>query len=190
MRRSHLAAVLVTLLVPAVSFAYAPPEIQHCNNAGFETILEPAAMSYEASAYWLNRSAIKWPNARKDPKIGRFQLVYSDSANLIAKVGEPIKGAQGYIALSIGAAPVAAAIATRFKYVADGVVLNVATADAAKLVKLHSAQMLIVETNAQNNVVAAAALQIAGALDDRYSAAAKISDLGVLVLPNKTAFKL
>ena len=192
MRRLHPAAVLVALLMPVVppSQAAAPLNIEHCNPAGFETIIKPASMPFEASAYWLNRSTIKWPSARKDSKIGRFQLVYSDSASLIAKVGEPIKGAQGFMALSIATASVPAAIATRFKYVADGVVLNVAASDGAKLAKLHSAQIVVVEIDAQNNVVAAAALQIAGALDDRYSAAAKINDLGVSVLSNKTAFKL
>ncbi len=188
MRRYFLLAAAVLLSAPLAHAA--PPNIEHCNTAGFETIIKPAAMPFEASAYWLNRSTVKWPSARKDRKIGRFQLVYSDSASVIAKVGEPIKGAQGFMALSIATSPVPSAIATRFKYVAAGVVLNVAALDVAKLAKLHSAQIVIVETDVQNNVVAAAALQIAGALDDRYSAAAKINDLGVSVLPNKTAFKL
>jgi pullulanase len=171
------------------SFA-APPDLQHCNIAGFETILQPAAMQVEASAYWLNRSTIKWPNARKNSKVGRFQLVYSDSAAVFAKVGEPLKGALGAINLSVSSAPLPPALATRFKYVVDGVVLLVAPADAAKLAKLHSEQMLVVETDAQNNVVAVAALQLAGALDDRYSNAAKIDDFGVSAGADNTAFKL
>ncbi len=188
MRRYLLLAIFTSLSAP---FSYASPaDIQHCNAAGFETLLQPVSMPFEASAYWLNRSTIKWPMPSKHPKTGRFQLVYSDNASVIAKVGEAINGAEGAIHLSVKTTPVPSALATRFKYVADGVVLSLTAADAAIAAARHGAQMVLVETDAQNKVVASAALQIAGVLDDRYAAARKVDDLGVTVTANKAAFKL
>ncbi len=193
-------AVISLAVIIGSSYATAAsPDLQDCNTTGFETILKPQVMPFEASAYWLNRSTIKWPNARKDAKSsaqglplkqGRFQLVYSNDASIVAKAGEAIKGAQGSFALNVSQTPLPAALASRFKYVADGVVLTVAATDVAKVTMLYSAQMLVVETDAQNNVVAVAALQMAGALDDRYAKAANITDFGVSVSLSKTNFKL
>ena len=55
---------------------------------------------------------------------------------------------------------------------------------------LQASQLVVVQEDATGKVQNASALQIAGAMDDRYAAAESINDLGVSIGGGRTGFKL
>src|SRR5206468_13019640 len=83
-----------------------------------------------------------------------------------------------------------AAAASRFKYLADGPLLQVNERDAALLPELHRQQLVLVQEDAQGTVLDATRIQAAGALDDLYAAAAKLDKLGVDIADGQTRFSL
>jgi pullulanase/glycogen debranching enzyme len=85
---------------------------------------------------------------------------------------------------------VPAAAATRFKWLTAGGVYTVKAADLPQLPNLHKAQMVMVQEDATGFVQNAAATQIAGAMDDLYSAATSVSGLGATISGGATSFKL
>ncbi|MCY7312619.1 MAG: DUF3372 domain-containing protein, partial [Pseudoxanthomonas sp.] len=88
------------------------------------------------------------------------------------------------------AAPLPAALAERFKFVADGVVLALADADARHLPDLLRQQLMLVQEDGQGRVIDATLIQAAGALDDLYAAAGHETGLGVQVNRTASTFKL
>ena len=156
-----------------------------CDAPEFATTLAPAASDamVPARAVSLSRSLIQWPGA---PAQGRFVLVSSASGGLVAKVGEPVAGADETLPLAVSAEPVPAALAQRFKYVAAGALLQ--ASDPARVTRALRGQALVVREDEQGRVLAAAAPQVAGALDDAYASAARLSDLGVALAPQATRF--
>ena len=140
----------------------------------------------EARAYWLNKSVLQWPKVGAS---GVFKLYYSATGQLNAAKDGKVTGADGSIALAPGAS-VPAEAAARFKFVSAGVALGVAAADQPLLGTLHKSQLLLVQEDASGNVQNAAATQTPGALDDLYSAAASVADLGVKPGASATVFKL
>jgi pullulanase/glycogen debranching enzyme len=164
------------LAVGAVSAAAAEPAVAAaCDAPDFATTLVPAthAEVVPARAIWLSRSLIQWPAA---PTQGRYALVSSARGALVAKVGEPVAGADDTLALSVSGEPLPAALARRFKYVAAGAVLR--APDPARVTRALRGQALVVREDDQGRVLEASALQMAGALDDAYAAAANLADLG------------
>jgi pullulanase len=156
-----------------------------CDAPAFATTLAPAASdaAAPARAVWLSRSRIQWPGVAA---AGRFVLAASASAALVAKVGEPLAGADDTLALSAATEPLSPALAQRFKYVGAGVVLQ--AADPARVMRALRAQALVVREDDQGRVLEASGLQVAGALDDLYAAAAGLADLGVTLAPAATRF--
>ena len=154
--------------------AAAAPSLADCDGP-FATTLH-AAPAVDARAYWLDRQLIKWPGAAAD---GVFKLYFSATAQLRATVGARVSGADGAIALSQFNGALPADVAERFKFVGAGPVLAAAPADVARIPAALTRQVLIVLEADDGTVRDASMLQIAGALDDIYAAAASADDLGV-----------
>ncbi len=144
---------------------------------------DTAMPALPARAIWLSRSQIQWPGVTAQ---GRFVLASSASGALVAKVGEPLAGADDTLALTVSTEPVPSALAQRFKYVAAGIVLR--AGEPERVTRALRGQALVVRLDDQGRVLEASALQIAGALDDAYAAAAKLDDLGVTLAPAATRF--
>jgi pullulanase len=161
--------------------------IAACNASEFASVLHPAPVNYEASAYWLSQQFVKWPGAGKD---GRFSLYYSAVGQIQAVVGAKLSGADGVVSLAVSDEILPAALINRFKFVANGLLLRLADADLARMPSLHKQQILLVQEDADGVVLKLTSLQIAGALDDLYSSAKETKDLGVGVTARQTSFKL
>jgi pullulanase/glycogen debranching enzyme len=181
---------LATLTVAAPAFAGASvAALQDCDAAEFQTVLRasPSGVRLEARAYWLTRQLAQWPEL---DATGRFKLYHSTRGQLVATQGAPVKGADGALTLDVFNGSVPPATIRRFKFVADGVVLAVRPMDLGRLPALHKQQLVLVQEDARGQVRQATILQLAGGLDDLYSRAEGMTDLGVAVTPRRTQFKL
>lgn len=189
--RSQVLPLLATLLATwsLGSWADAPSAtLDSCNQSDFQTTLQPAASTFTASAFWLNRHWVQWPQV---DGAGKFRLYYSAKGQLLATPGSKVSGADGSVALQ-AAKPSAIPkhVRERFSYLPDGVVLSLGSLEATRLHALHKQQLVVVQEQADGNVITASALQSAGALDDLYAQAADLNDLGVTVTKTSTHFKL
>ena len=171
----------------------APKTLAACNATDFQTVLRPtpaapsAAADAAPQAVWLNRQLLQWPGA---PANGRFKLYHSANGSLRAPVGGAVTGADGALALSAHRQPVPDAAALRFRYVQPGAVLALPRTPPQRPHDLQRAQVLLVQEDAAGHVLRATPLQTAGALDDLFAAATRISDLGSRVSPTATQLKL
>ncbi|MCZ8075687.1 MAG: hypothetical protein O9341_16335, partial [Paucibacter sp.] len=118
------------------------------------------------------------------------KLYHSATGQIVVAKDAPVSGADGAITLDAFSGNVPAADALRFKYVAAGGVFQVREADLPRLPQLHTQQLVLVQENAAGQVQNASTAQIAGALDDLYSAAAEVNDYGATVKNGRTQFKL
>jgi pullulanase len=179
----------IALLGFAVSSSAARAEVPlaACDNPSFQQVLHASDTSLPAHGVWLDRRLVKWPGADAGSV---FKLYYSPTAAITAPVKGKVSGAAGALALEQFRDAVPTALTQRFKYVADGPVLAVRDADLARLPALHRQQLVLVEEAADGTVRAATRLQVAGALDDIYAAAAQVRDLGVQPAHGRTSFAL
>jgi pullulanase/glycogen debranching enzyme len=169
------------------------------NQIGHVWLLERDAMVYtappdlrqvsstDARAVWLNKSLVKWPRVAA---AGVVRLYHSASGQIVVAADKPVQGADGFITLDAFTGSVPAADALRFKYVANGAVFNVRTADMARLPELHQKQLVLVQEDAEGRVQNATTAQVAGALDELYAAASQVPDLGAVITNGSTSFKL
>ncbi len=148
-------------------------------------MLAPAA-AIDARAYWLDRSRIQWPGTEAG---AHFTLYFSGRGAILASTGERVAGADGALGLAVDDHALPAALAERFKFIADGVRLTVRAADLPRLPALHRQQLVLVRENDAGEVLAATALQVAGALDDLYAGADR-AELGAKVQAGATHFAL
>ncbi len=174
-------AGLGALLCASASAADMP--LGACDSASFQTVLHASGEHFESRAVWLNRRLAKWPGT---DATGVFKLYYSPDGSISAHTGGAVSGASGAVTLDVVADPAPA----RFKYVGAGVVLAVRDGDMAQLPALHRQQLVLVQESADGKVRTASRVQLAGALDDLYAAAANEPGLGVGVGKHHTAFKL
>jgi pullulanase len=183
--RSAAFAGLLMLASAAFAQTAEAPLRAACDAPDFAATLVPAAngATVAAHAVWLSRSLIQWPGA---PAQGRYVLVSSADGALVATAGRPVSGAEDTLPLAIAGEPVPAPLAQRFRHVHAGVVLQ--AADPARAMRALRGQALVVREDDQGRVLEATALQIAGALDDAYAAAAQLGDLGVTLAPRSTRF--
>ncbi len=149
------------------------------------TVLAPAA-AIDARAYWLDRRRIQWPEVEAG---AAFKLYYSGRGAIVASAGARVVGADGALTLTVDGHVLPAALAERFKFVAGGARLKVRSADLPRLPALHRQQLVLVRENDVGEVLAATALQVAGALDDLY-AGADGAELGAKVRAGATHFAL
>ena len=180
-----LGAALVMTAFGAHASTLQPMQLSSCD-APFETVLQ-ASSTFDARAVWLNRSLAKWPGADAG---ARFKLYHSATGRIAATAGTKVSGADGALVMTTHTAAIPAGAAQRFKYVGDGPVLAVASADQARLPALLKQQLVLVQENADGTVRDSTTLQIAGALDDIYAAAEAVPDLGVSAAKGRTGFKL
>ncbi|HEY0190255.1 MAG TPA: alpha-1,6-glucosidase domain-containing protein [Kofleriaceae bacterium] len=139
----------------------------------------------DARAYWFNRSLIRWPST---DTTGSFRLYYSATGQIVARAGAPVTGADGSLALSLYTGTIPADLATRFKFVGAGATLSLA--NPAALDPVITSQLVLVQQDAAGNVLGATTAQLAGLLDDRFAAAAAVTDLGVKTIHGSAQFKL
>ena len=142
----------------------------------------------QAAAVWLNKQLIQWPHVYSTG--GAVKLYYSAGGQIKARKDEKVTGSDGFLSMDAFTGTVPAAAATRFKWLAAGGVYSVKTADLPQLPNLHKAQLVMVQEDASGFVQNAAATQIAGAMDDLYSAATAVNGLGVSISGGSTNFKL
>jgi pullulanase len=145
------------------------------------------ASTTDARAYWLSRDLIQYP--RVDTQ-GTFKLYHSAKGQIRAAKDGPVSGADGSITLDVRSGAVPADVASRYKFVPAGVVLQVKAADRAQLPELLRSQLVLVQENASGAVQNATTAQIPGLLDDLYAAAETATDLGVTIAGGNTGFKL
>ena len=142
----------------------------------------------QAAAVWLTKQLIQWPHVYSTG--GTVKLYYSAGGQIKARKDEKVSGADGFLSMDAFTGTVPAAAATRFKWIGSGGVYSVKAADLPQLPNLHKAQLVMVQEDASGFVQNAAATQIAGAMDDLYSAATAVSGLGVSISGGSTNFKL
>jgi pullulanase/glycogen debranching enzyme len=145
-----------------------------------------SASSTDSRAYWLTKSLIQWPHVDTS---GVFKLYYSKTAQIGVAKDAKVAGADGFLTLKVGGT-VPSAASDRFKYVSPGVVLSVQDADVSKLAGLHTNELVVVQEDSSGKVQNATTLQIAGAMDDLYAAAANETALGATISGGNTSFKL
>jgi pullulanase/glycogen debranching enzyme len=172
-------------LLALMASAHAAISPEACDSKSFQTVLAPSAAHFDARAVWLDRRLIAFPGAAAD---GVFKLYYSPSASIAAPVGGKVAGSMGALTLGVFTGGVPAPVAERFKWLGAGPVLQLDENDVARMGELHRQQLVLVQEDAQGIVRAATRVQVAGALDDLYAAAAGLDKLGVSIAGKRTGF--
>ena len=179
--RRMLATLALTALVPCVAATQAG-----CDTEDVSTVLQaPRMAARDARAVWLDRRSIRWPGIDAS---GRFRLLASARGQVQARVGRRPLGMDTTLALSVRPSPAAAN--PRFRWVGAGVELTLDGAELNRLPALLRGQLVLVQEDAKGRVGHATELQIAGALDDEYAAAARLPDLGATLANGRTRFRL
>jgi pullulanase len=191
MKCRKLLFILSFFALPCISHAQPEnPALQEttkdCNAPAFARILH-SAKPIEARAYWLGTQLIKWPGVTSAAPDSKFRLYHSASGTLVASMKNKVSGADGAVELQ---PTLQVTVPTRFAFVGEGLALKLDVAKTESLHELHKQQMVLVQEDAAGVVIAATALQMAGALDALYPAAADIHDLGATVSSGHTQFKL
>ncbi|MFZ6815479.1 alpha-1,6-glucosidase domain-containing protein [Undibacterium sp. Rencai35W] len=161
--------------------------VEACNEPQFQTVLHTAKIPAEARAVWLDARLIQWPSKTGT---GQFKLYYSATAQVVAQMGERVRDADGVLNLSVFGTAAPAPVATRFSYLAEGVMLQLAEPDVIRVPELLRRQLVLVQESADGVVLASTHLQVAGVIDDVFDAATMASDLGVTVAARATKFRL
>jgi pullulanase/glycogen debranching enzyme len=180
-------ALTASLLAGLAAHAQAAIPPESCDSKSFQAVQHPAAASFDARAVWLDKRLLRWPSAASG---GVFKLYDSARGSIAAPAGGKVSGAGGFIVLDPYQGPLPAAVASRFRYLADGPLLQVNERDADHLSDLHRAQLVLVREDAAGTVLDATRIQAAGALDDLYAAAAGMDKLGVDVVDGRTRFSV
>ena len=144
-----------------------------------------SASTTNARAMWLSRGLLRWPKA---DSAGSFRLYHSATGQIVARQGEAVTGADGDLPLDVRSGALPQEIADRFRFVGIGVTLQLADPEA--LAPILASQLVLVQQDAGGKVLGATTAQIAGQLDDRFAAAAEVSDLGVAAGSDRATFKL
>ncbi|OYT87258.1 MAG: alpha-1,6-glucosidase [Burkholderiales bacterium PBB6] len=161
-----------------------------CDAPSHQQVLVPAAApALPAQAYWLDRSRIQWPGVQASAG-SRWRLVSSAQAQLKLQPGGAVQGVDASVRLTPDASTLPPEVAERFKFVPAGVRLRASLADQARLPALWRSQVWLLEESAQGQVLRATALQLPGALDDRYAAAEQVPELGVVPAAGRTTFRV
>ncbi|MFN8668022.1 MAG: pullulanase-type alpha-1,6-glucosidase [Gemmatimonadaceae bacterium] len=176
---------VATFLLPTPATAQAPTRA--CPASAADTLVRAATSDATARAYWLTATQLQWPGAPAD---GRYAVYRSQTAALRAEAGRPVQGSDERIALDADAAALPADVATRFAFVPAGARLTLSVPTPAtpatrstQAARLRD-QLLLVREDAEGRVLAATGIQLPGALDDLYSAAGSVPDLGATLAAN------
>ncbi|GAB2503935.1 hypothetical protein GCM10027188_04280 [Lysobacter humi (ex Lee et al. 2017)] len=139
----------------------------------------------DARAYWLDARTLQWPGK---PAGARYRLAYASRASLSAVDGRAVSGADGTIALKASTTPRPDDVASRFRFVGEGVRFNLDANDAARVRRRIADQWLIVQEDANGRVVDATGLQWPRFLDEAFDG--EHADLGLHVDDESTGFGL
>jgi pullulanase len=160
--------------------------ISDCNAPAFARVMH-SAKPIEARAYWLNTQLIKWPGITSPAPDAKFRIYHSATGALVAEAKNKVSGAGGAIELHQA---LHEAVGARFDFVGNGLLLTLDAVKAESLRDLHKQQLVLVQEDAAGLVISTTALQMAGALDALYPAAADLQDFGATISANQTQFKL
>ncbi len=175
--RSSAIIVVMLLAAAGLSAPASAATLADCDAEG-SLVLRPSAspaVDARAAAYWFDRQSIRWPGAPGD---GRYRLYHSASAAVVAEPGRPVRGAEGHLDLRPRRTQLTRDVVERFRFVAPGTDLQLDAGDVARVGELLRQQLVLVREDAAGRVLAATALQHAGALDDLYAAAVASPPLG------------
>lgn len=186
--RSAWCALLAFGLLSACVHS-APATLSDCNVPGFQSVLQatPNGSARDARAIWLSQSYLRWPNGSTD---GRFRLYHSATGQIETPVGSTVRGADGFIDLTLHTATLPRTLVDRFRYLANGPVLRVADADQGFVSELLRRQAVLVREDNQGRVRDATRAQVAAALDALYVPAKDAVDLGATIARGRTSYKL
>lgn len=178
-------------LMAATGAALAQPDpalASACDAADIAQVLQPVvqAEAGDARGIWLDGTRLQWPGVVGE---GRFVLAASASGALRWRQGEPPQQADAVIVLE-SAQAVPPALQQRFKYLADGVRLQVPASQRASLPALWRGQLMLVQLDDQGRVQRATRTQVAAALDDVFAAAEAVPDLGAMPMAGGVQFRL
>ncbi|MFN9101788.1 MAG: pullulanase-type alpha-1,6-glucosidase [Betaproteobacteria bacterium] len=187
--RPLAALLLCSAALAATARPAAPaPTLAACS-ASHETVLHAApadATPAHARAVWLDGRTLRWPGVPAD---ARVRLWHSARGQIEARPGEPVRGADGALALQPAPGPLAAGVAERFRWVGEGGTWRLVQPRA--LDALMGSQWVLVHEDAAGRVLQATHTQAAALLDERFAAAADpavVPALGALHGPAATRF--
>ena len=167
---------VVALAAPGAAGAGAEAERRAaCDAPTHAQVLVPEGQPLkDARGHWLDAARLQWPGlAAADASAGRWVLAASATGALRTVAGEPLAGAAQVLTLQADATPLPGALAERFRHLAAGARWRVPGGEAAALEALWSGDTRLVQLDAADRVLRATRLQLPGALDDRYAAAAE-----------------
>ena len=146
----------------------------------------PAAMA-QARAAWLDAGRLRWAGQGGD---ARWRLLYSRTGQLRLALGAVASGADAALVLKVAPDAPATDAMLRYSHIGAGVTLAVRLLDRRRLPEMHRGQLILVREDAQGRVLAATAVQAAGALDALYAGAERVADLGATLRGQRTGFML
>ena len=183
--------VVALLLTPTANAQrVAPSTVAHslsaCNGALADT-LSRATAAPDLRAYWLDAVTLQWPAA---PGGARYALYRSARGTLRIATGAPVGAAAERIPLQVARTPLPPAVTERFRFVGAGARLMLPPSAQPRIDKLLRDQVILVREDERGRVLEATGVQLPGALDARYAAAANAPDLGATPLADRTVFAL
>jgi pullulanase len=140
----------------------------------------------DARAVWLTGKVLQWPGVSSGSTV---KLYWSSTGQVAATLDAAVAGADGSLTLDDFTGSLPGDVATRFKWVGAGSTYTVRDADVASLGALHKSQVVLVQEDVDGKVQNATTVQVAGALDDLYSAA-MTATLGSSVAAGSTTYRL
>ncbi len=190
--RGHwLAAALALALLAAP--AWADDGRQACDTAALTQTLTPQASAWpaDASGHWLSADELFWAGSEAAAAGTRYRLYHAAGGGMAVSVGAAVRGADAAIALQARPGPLPPALAGAHGWIGAGQRLGLPALPRQRLAGLLQSQLLLVQEDAQGQVLRATALQTGAVLDVLYAAAARDpAPLGVSFQGGQTRFRL
>jgi pullulanase len=185
--KHHRMLIGLALCFPVLAMASPGPHVLSDCGQSFEVRLSKSTQSMDARGIWLNRAMLSWP---KVDGFGDFRLYFASAGKIKTEKGQTVSGSDGFLALDVIQGELPETIRSRFKYLSAGARLAIKPADLALLPSIYRQQLVLVKQDSKGRTLDFTATQMAGAIDDLYQDAAKISNLGTSVSKKNTQFKL
>lgn len=164
----------------------AATSITDCDAPATARLLQPSMQTaVDARAYWLDASTLQWPGK---PATGRYRLLRSRDAALVAAVGKPVRGADAVWPVVPSAVRLDAGTATRFEFIPEGMRARLDATVSAHVRASLDAQWLLVQEDLRGRVIDVTGLQWPGLLDAVFDG--DHADLGLHVDSESTRFGL